>query len=76
MTEGKTEIVIATVPDRDEAVAEIWSENSLFAELRHENGSYIFEIYPRQDGNPWIFGYDELLQMLSTAKTKLLGCSS
>ena len=74
MTQGKPEIIIASLPDRDQVVAEIWFEDDQFAELRHENDSLVFEIYSRPGNNgPWDIRFDELLEVLNAAKVRLMG---
>lgn len=63
-------IEIASVPDRDYVVAEIWLEEGMFAELRYENGFHL-QLYATPGGEPWDFPYDEVIGMLQAAKEKL-----
>lgn len=40
------EIIIASVPDRENVVAEIWHEQKMLAEVSNENGIVEVELYP------------------------------
>lgn len=62
---------IASLTDREELVAEIWLENTMMAEIRRIDGSYLVEIYPREDGRPWIFDIECWQEALTQAKKKL-----
>ena len=46
-------IQIASVPDRDELVAEIWEADDLLAEVCIQGALPLIEIYPRRDRAPW-----------------------
>lgn len=67
---NKIEILIASVPDRDKEVAEIWYENNLIAEINQENNNLEIELYPPQRIT---LDYQEFLKILETAKNKLIG---
>ena len=66
------EIIISSLPDRADVVVEIWIGDNQFAELQQVEGLAV-EIYSRPDGEPWTFEYERLMQIMSEAKTKLLG---
>ena len=68
---SELKIIVATVPDRDEPVTEIWSGSELWAELRAETGRRMIEIYPRSDGDRWSFDLDLLLDALQKASTRI-----
>jgi hypothetical protein len=68
----KIEIVIASLPDRDNLVAELWCENKQLGELSQEHENLILELYPNSSQNSWIFRLDEILEVLEQAKYKLL----
>ena len=68
----KYDVTIASVPDRDQLVAEIWIEGILFGEVRTDALNTYVELYSRPDGKPWTFECDRLSIILSEAKTKLL----
>ena len=66
-------IVIASPPDREGIVAEIWQSEEMWAEIANEEGRLTIEIYPRAEGNTWLFDYDEAIKVIQMAKDKLLG---
>jgi hypothetical protein len=72
----KIEIVIASLPDRDNLVAELWCENKQLGELSQEHENLILELYPNSSQNSWIFRLDEILEVLEQAKYKLLDSSN
>ena len=67
------DIQIASPPDCDQLVAMILFGNEQWAELNQESQRLALEIYPRQDGKPWVFELDEALKALSIAKERLVG---
>jgi|JI10StandDraft_1071094.scaffolds.fasta_scaffold948931_1 hypothetical protein len=65
-------IEIASVPDRDCVVAEIWWNDDMVAELyRNEHGSFQLEIYARNSGEPWSFELESWLVALTQAQQRL-----
>jgi hypothetical protein len=66
-------ISISSPPDRERLVADIFVGNTQWAELNQEQGSLTLELYPRQDGKPWVFDYEEVLIALQAAKERLVG---
>jgi len=65
-------IEIASVPDRDKLVAEIWYGTELIAEINHEHNNLEIELY--LDGKI-TFDYQEFINTLKAAKNKLLNPS-
>ena len=65
------EIVVASLPDREDLVAELYCGGVQWAELNTENGSLTLEIYPPPDGGPWILDYSAAMDVLSRAKHEL-----
>lgn len=66
-------VQIASVPDREELVAEIWSGDDMIAELRRANDEqFLLEIYCKEHSNPWVLDLDSWLGALELAKGKLL----
>jgi hypothetical protein len=63
-------IQVASVPDRDDLVAEIWSGSEQVAELRKENGAPQIQLYSRQSGW-WDFPYADFVAALQTAREEL-----
>lgn len=68
---NKFRIQIASVPDRENLVAEIWNENLMIAEINDERGELEIEIYPDQS-EKLIFDCQEFIDVLERAKNRLL----
>ncbi len=69
----KFRIAIASLPDREHLVAEIFYEGVQWAEISHEkDDELIIQIYPHPRENCWEFLCNEALQILEDAKNKLL----
>ncbi len=65
-------IEIASSPDRDELVAEIWWNEQMVAELRHgAEGRIYIDVYPAPSQKPWSFVLEEWLQAVKEAKARL-----
>lgn len=65
-------IEIASVPDRDDVVAEIWSGDAMVAELhRGTSGGVEIEIYATESHDPWSFDLASWLAVLAEAQRKL-----
>lgn len=64
-------ITIASPPDRDKLVAEIFFGNQQWAEINQEKGVLEVEFYPRLDGQPWQIFLPDALAALQEAE-KLL----
>lgn len=62
------EIIIASVPDRENLIAEIWHEEKMVAELSNEHGVISIEIY---NDNHIKVTLEELLFVLKKAKKML-----
>lgn len=73
MNDIKIDINVASVPDRDDVVAEIWVNGAMFAELRVEHNEIFTEIYPRSSKEPWVLPSGLLLKTLSEAQSRLSG---
>jgi hypothetical protein len=63
-------IQLASVPDRDDLVAEVWVGKELFAELRNESGKTWLQVYSAPGGH-WELPYEELQIALQRARDKL-----
>ena len=71
--EDNIRIGIISPPDRELLTAEIMVGNQQWAELNQEGGKLQLEFYRRQDGQPWVMGFDITIQALANAKEKLCG---
>ncbi len=67
------EVDIASPPDRKKLVAEIFYDHEQWAEIHQEAGNLTLEIYPRRDGKPWEFSFEEALAALRHAQSRLIG---
>ena len=65
-------ICLSSPPDRESLVADIICNNEQMMEVNQENNFVNVELYPRQDGRPWVISYDQLLDLLNDAKNKLM----
>ena len=69
----KLTVEIASVPDRDNTVAEIWLEDEMIAEATQDDtGVCIVEVYPNPNGGAWRVDLEDLVQALSIAKNRLV----
>lgn len=65
-------VELASVPDREELVAEIWDGSDMVAEIRRDReGRGIIEVYPRHDASTWTFDIDDLISALVKAKRRV-----
>jgi hypothetical protein len=69
----KMTVDICSPPDREKLVAQISFDREEWAEVHQETGSLTLELYPRQDGKPWQFSFDEALTALRHAQKRLTG---
>lgn len=69
----KLKVQIASVPDRDNLVAEIWVGDQQLAEVSQETGTLKIEIYQRtgEARGIWEIEFDELVNALQEARNKL-----
>jgi hypothetical protein len=66
------EIELSSPPDREKLVASILVEHQQWAEINAESKALMLELYPRQDGRPWVFDLDAALDALQQAKQRLV----
>jgi hypothetical protein len=64
---------VASVPDRERDVCEIWDGNVQWAELSHEDDTLRLQFYPRPGGGFWEFTLDDVVAALREAKSQLVG---
>jgi hypothetical protein len=64
-------IEIASVPDRDDLVAEVWCGAELFAELRHEAGDVSVQLYCPSRSGQWDMRLADLIAVLDNARERL-----
>jgi hypothetical protein len=66
-------IVVASLPDREKVVVELWCEDGNWAEINQETDNLLIELYPRRSGGPWSFTVDEVLDLLHASRQALPG---
>ena len=67
----KMEIKIASLPDRENLVAELWYDKVQWCEISQELNELILEIYPSLTGKPWTFQFEEVLEFLQRAERRM-----
>jgi hypothetical protein len=73
MINEKFRIVIASLPDRENCVCEIYYNQVEWVEISHEGDGAMIQFYPHPSQNYWEFSLDEALEALQKAKKKFLG---
>lgn len=70
---GKFRILIASVPNRERLVAEIYYDNQYWVEISQENDEeLIMQFYSHPTAKYWTFPFEEALKVLEQARNKLL----
>ena len=69
---GKFTVNIASVPDRERVVAEIWLDDELAAEVYSEDNIFYVEFYNHDNGRPLNIRYEDLIRILNSAKNMLV----
>ena len=64
-------IDIASVPDRDEPVVEVWYGDEQVAELRREGGELRMQLFAPRSAVAWDFDIDAFLGAINKAKERL-----
>ena len=71
MSEQKIRVTIESPPDRERLVSSILIDNFQMAEINQEGSELMVEVYPRQDGKPWVLKLSDLVASLAKAKERL-----
>ena len=66
-------IQIASLPDREKPVAELWFNDAQWGEVSQQGGDLVLELYPNPSGQPWSFRYEDALALLQQAGNELVG---
>lgn len=69
----KSQIVIASMPDKEKLVAELYWDDVMWAELSNETGVLKVRTWGKESGEPWEIPLQDVLGALSEAKKKLVG---
>ena len=75
-TTKKMSMDIASPPDREKLVAELFYGLEQWAEIHQETGHLTLQLYPKPDGHPWEFSFEEAVSMLQHASRRLTGDES
>jgi hypothetical protein len=73
MRRGDFEFVIASTPDREKVICEIYYQNELIGEISQETSELLLEIYPSTVQKWWAIPLFQFQTALEEAKTHLLG---
>lgn len=68
----KFRINIASPPDREYLVAEIFYDNMYWAEISQETGELVVQFYEYPKQKYWEFSFDDAFEVLQQAKEHLL----
>jgi hypothetical protein len=66
-------IIIASLPDREKCVCEIYYNHVEWAEISQENEEIMIQFYSHPSQNYWEFPIDIALEILQKAKKKFVG---
>jgi hypothetical protein len=72
MRSDNFDITVASLPDREELVAEIYYNHDQWVEISQEHEQLIVQFYAPLNTNCWEFSFDQALETLKQAKKKLL----
>lgn len=65
-------VEIASSPDRDDLVAEIWWNDQMVAEVRRSPDGHVYiDLYPSPSRVPWSFSLEDWLVAVDEAKKQL-----
>ncbi|CCB88038.1 putative uncharacterized protein [Simkania negevensis Z] len=69
---NKFRITIASLPDRENLVAEVFYEGVQWIEISHEVKEMVIQFYSHPSNRYWEFPLDEALNVLEKAKEKMI----
>ena len=74
----KFEIIVASAPDREQLVAEIYYDNMFWVEIYQEEktGALVVQFYPHPKEKYWEFTFNQTEKILAKAKKALLDIDS
>ena len=72
MSEKTLEVMIASPPDRDEIVAQLFvKDGAQWGEIYREGGRWLLELYPTGDDEPWRLDAKEAHDVIALSLTEL-----
>jgi hypothetical protein len=66
------EIIIGSAPDKENLIAEIYYNNTCWAQISQETKELLVQFYPHPQKDYWEFSLEEALCIIEQAKNKLL----
>jgi hypothetical protein len=67
----KHRLQVASVPDRDEPVVEIWVGDDMWCEIRLEDDRPRVQIFSREN-EPWDFDLEEVRELLERGRQEVM----
>lgn len=67
-------VVIASLPDREQCVCEIYYKHIQWVEISQEDIEVMIQFYPHPDQDYWEFPLEVALEILQRVKKKFLNC--
>ncbi len=72
MSEKTIEAMIASPPERDELVVQLFvKDGGQWGELFREEGNWLLELYPRVDGQAWRLNLEEARYVMDLSLREL-----
>lgn len=73
MNLSEFQIQVASAPDREKCVVEVWHGDNQVCEVNEEYGQPVVELYPNPAGGPWLLDYEAFSAALGRAVRELRG---
>lgn len=68
----KYTFIVCDVPDKEELVCQVFYKNKFWVEISAETpNNFVIQFYNKEDGNYWEFPYEEAMEVLQEAKSRL-----
>jgi hypothetical protein len=72
MNEKMIEAIVASPPDRDDLVVQLFSkESGQWGEMYQQDGIWWIDMYQQENGQPWRFRVEEVISVLSLSLAEL-----
>jgi phage pi2 protein 07 len=63
---------ISSPPDRDDLVADLISDNEMWAQINVDKGYFEISFYPNPTGGDWSFRLDDVESVIDAARERLI----
>lgn len=64
-------VEIASVPDREGVVAELWAGGHQSAEIRHDGGAFVVQVFAPPHDSVWELSVEQIIDGLKRARERL-----